>query len=523
MALVCVAMGFKASAVEYPHTVQLTPLICGVDVTPTANPRYQGAAQFNSITVKVVNSKNEIVAEATVPQDETTLIKGLRPDTKYGVDFVWGEGESAITSHGYFTTNKGVLEYGNFNQDFYFEFTVTAMPMTDKSIPNPKQYGVLDGKRYEPDGHKFTFENLHPGTRYYPVIHTDYNGYDCVYGPHITTRSIRYDFKKKDVGPTSVLIERIPTKYARVVDTWWEAGSEKFTGETFMATGLVPESKYTIYLYAQLDDGYKFVANTIEGTLPSLELELLEPQVPASLTALIAAKTNISEVETSVGFQWKKYDAPATLSPKSANAPIVDGIMEGRISNLSPADYYSVRAFYKDVNGEYYCTEWKSFDPYDFSFFEPTVRTYAVQEVTENSATVRGYALAGTDNIKSQGFQYWKVQGVKRMFGASPSDNQIVTVPAQGQVMSVTFENLEAGTEYVYRAYVETETGYTYGEEQGFTTQGSAGISAVESEVEAAVVVGYCNLMGLRSDEPFEGVNIVLYSDGSSRKMMMRK
>lgn len=36
----------------------------------------------------------------------------------------------------------------------------------------------------------------------------------------------------------------------------------------------------------------------------------------------------------------------------------------------------------------------------------------------------------------------------------------------------------------------------------------------------AAEIVGYYNLQGVRSDEPWDGLNIVVYSDGTRRKMV---
>ena len=96
----------------------------------------------------------------------------------------------------------------------------------------------------------------------------------------------------------------------------------------------------------------------------------------------------MSDDEISAGFQWKKNDAPSTLEPNEAYAAIYDGRLEGYIKNLQSTSYYDVRAFYKAADGTYYYSDWKTFDPSDFSYFEPTVHTYPTSEVTANSATV---------------------------------------------------------------------------------------------------------------------------------------
>lgn len=257
--------------------------------------------------------------------------------------------------------------------------------------------------------------------------------------------------------------------------------------------------------------------------MPQLELDLQNPQVPATLAALVAAKTNISDFEPNVGFQWKKYDAPATLTPHEANAAIYEGVLEGRIKNLSPCEYYSVRAFYKDDSGKYYYSEWKSFDPYDFSFFEPTVHTYPIEDIGETYAKVRGYALAGSDDIINQGFQYWIIRQSDSAQKIAPSANEITTVAAEGQIMTATLEDLLSGTEYVVRSFVETSSGFKYGDEVEFKTNGTTGIEDVYYKESLVKIIGYYDLAGNRYDNPRHGFNIVVYSNGTTKKIIINR
>lgn len=81
----------------------------------------------------------------------------------------------------------------------------------------------------------------------------------------------------------------------------------------------------------------------LEKKTPSLEFINLQPRVVNSTCAIAAATTNISEEETNVGFQWKKYDAPESLNPNEGYTAIYDGTLEGYIKNLQPT-YYNVRA-----------------------------------------------------------------------------------------------------------------------------------------------------------------------------------
>ena len=244
----------------------------------------------------------------------------------------------------------------------------------------------------------------------------------------------------------------------------------------------------------------------------------------SSSCAIVAAKTNVADIETGVGFQWKKYDAPESLEPKEGYAAIYNGQMEGYIKNLQPT-YYNVRAFYKSASDKYYYGDWVTFDQTDFSYFEPTVHTYADITTTENTAMVRGYVMAGTDNITEQGFEYWETANpanAKKVAAALAPENNIMTVLSSGQVMQTVIENLKPSTTYGFRAFARTDNGTTYGEEQTFTTAQTSGIVSVTEESQPTVIIGYYDTTGRRLPGKQKGINIIRYSDGSSRKMYVK-
>ena len=139
---------------------------------------------------------------------------------------------------------------------------------------------------------------------------------------------------------------------------------------------------------------------------------------------------------------------------------------------------------------------------------------------------MKGYALAGTDDITEQGFQYGEVgadESKAMRVRAAMSEDGIITVLATGQVMTATLKNLKPSTTYVCRAFVVTAGGTTYGEEQTFTTKGSeTGIDNAVAEQKEAEITGYYNLSGHRIDTPCKGVNIIRYSDGSARKVVIK-
>ena len=198
--------------------------------------------------------------------------------------------------------------------------------------------------------------------------------------------------------------------------------------------------------------------------------------------------------------------------------------MEGRINKLQSTSYYKVRAFYKSNSGEYYYGDWVTFDPSDFSYFEPTVHTYNIDYVTYNSAEVRGYVMAGSDEIIRQGFEYSATTSQaapKRKYVAATQNPTIIL--ATGQVMTATLTDLEPSTTYTIRAFAETVSGIVYGDEQVFTTDAFSGISDAIADKDGRTPTAYYDLSGRRYDKPQHGVNIVVYDDGTVEKMLIKQ
>lgn len=348
-----------------------------------------------------------------------------------------------------------------------------------------------------------------------------YNGKKIYSGNNQSTKTISIRTSATDVGPTSA---RLKSSYdagdANVVKSGWENIADV---PNIIVTGLKPGRYHKYIYYVETDKGAICKSSPLEFPTPSLELEVLTPKCVSSTNAIVAAKTNITNDEPNVGFQWKKYDAPATLVPSEGYAVACDGIIEGYLRNLQPTSFYNLRAFYKDANGEYYFSEWITFDPSDFSFFEPTVRTYPIEDIGEDHATLRGYVLAGTDNIISQGFQYWMVGSASKIRRNEDADTpEIHTVTATGQIMTASISDLQPGTTYAFRAFVETEAGFKYGEEQTFETAGESVIGSVMNDGILVEIIGYVDMSGRRYDKPRKGLNIVLYSDGTTRKIVVR-
>lgn len=311
---------------------------------------------------------------------------------------------------------------------------------------------------------------------------------------YIMTEGMGLSAEFGKITPTSYTMtgSRNKTSHdAEVVDEGWTLDRETITrhGSTLHVTGCEPESYVNAGYAVMVKNGSEtklyYDSPSKSMQLPALTLETVtEAKATSNTVALICATTNIDDEEANTGFEWRRYDAPDLVPSSKANCPVVDGVMTGALRNLSASTYYKFRPFYKAESGKTWYGEWSAFGTADaYVYFDPTVRTYAAVCHDENSATVSGFIIAGSDDIKEQGFEYWKrddAYATTKHATATTDDNTHQTVVATGQRMSAVLQNLEPNTTYIVRAYVTTEHGTTYGEEQIFSTPYSTAIGEVE-------------------------------------------
>ena len=232
-------------------------------------------------------------------------------------------------------------------------------------------------------------------------------------------------------------------------------------------------------------------------TTPKMSLTTLQPKVVNKGEVIVAASTNLMDGSENVGFEWRKYDAPAEIASKTGVAEVYDGKLEGIIKNLDASSYYKFRAYYKPTDGSTKYGDWIAFDPSDYSYFEPTVYTYDYVEVVNGKATFVGYVMQGSDDIISQGFEYWKDSTAHSNGFYAPSSG-VNTVTATGQRMTAQVSGLTSDTTYGYRAFVKTNKGITYGEEYQFTTPVSDDIETIYVVHQQTAREGVYTLSGVK-------------------------
>ena len=504
--------------IESPYAFSVpTTYLCGVSFYIVTNDLISATL----LSVKIGND-NTPYKEIVPNENGLYTATGLDFNTSYNIEATYQTSNGETNS----ITQEIKTKVPTLRPEIYTTQTTARVwinASSDESYSPQIRY-EFNGKTYNCTDQNIKFSNLIPGKNYSITIYADY--YTTIRSSRgFTTESLKPTITLQASSPTSISVKGSYTvKDAHVTETGFEGYD---TDNTLTLTGLKPSTPYTINYYVKTEEGSNEIASQT-FTTSDLELTTLQPRCVSSSCAIVAATTNISEEEMNVGFQWKKYDAPSSLKPNEGYAAIYGGQLEGYIRNLQSTSYYNVRAFYKSAEGDYFYGDWVTFDPSDFSYFEPTVHTYAAAEVTHNSARMKGYILAGTEAIDEQSFEYWPTNSssasARRVKAATTASGNVQTVFATGQVMTAELRDLLPATTYCCRAFVKTSSGITYGEEQTFTTQGDpTGIGFVSPDAQITPTVeGYYDLNGRKFEAPQRGINIIRYSNGTTRKIVVR-
>ena len=361
------------------------------------------------------------------------------------------------------------------------------------------------------------------------VVKSANNSYSTNYNAQ--TSPISPTLACEDVTASSLSVKGSYTKGdAKVVSCTLIMNGKEMGPEEGTLYGLDPNKSYSCKysVVVEYGNGESYTYNGNESFYTSrLNFVTQQPRVISAGNVIVAADTNLNEEESNVGFEWRRTDWTDDFESKSGGAYQYGGRMEGYIRNLNTDKLWKYRAYYESDTGKRFYGEWKGIDPTDTSYFDPTVYTYARFSVKDNTAEVKGYAMRGTEDVKKQGFMYWKKSSSATRGNAKSVPANAMVVEAKGNVMIATLENLDYDTEYCYVAFATTANNETfYGEEQTFKTDAASqdvidGIENAHNTDDVTEIARY-DVNGRKLSAPQKGINIIRYSDGSAKKIIVK-
>lgn len=478
--------------------------------------------------------------EYTSNENGRYIIYTLEPNTGYEIKILTlnkGGDVISTTTHRVITEKYFTLTSREGQTYVTLDIKINIDPEIDKVRDKPVKcvlyfgnYNDICDLNYNSEPQTATISNLWPEQSisiYYKELNKDgYPIFSCRVGNYETYGVfIRTSIDNTTITPTTYTIKGSVDQHyiemrdndANIIDEGWTFDNATISehGNTLLVSGQTPGTSLAdgdVPSYAVIVKNgeetrlYRKAPSFLGESFPSLELKTIaEAKATSNTVALICATTNMSDDETNAGFEWRRYDAPELVPSSKANCPIIDGVMTGALRNLSANTYYKFRPFYKSNSGKTWYGEWSAFGTADaYVYFDPTVRTFEVNCDNETKATVRALVITGSDEIKEQGFEYWKHSSTEststRYVAATKEDNH-QTIISTGQRMTATLENLEPNTTYSVRAYVTTEHGTTYGEEQIFSTPAPTAIGNVKLDNtqsgEMTVTINKANAQGV--------------------------
>lgn len=449
-------------------------------------------SDITSITITLTKGSDEVSEQGIVFDSnfypllvgESKTFTGLAPNRTYDFyKYVRLNGEA-------YSFQVMSVKTLNINIDDVVKTYVSAnqASFTVRLIERPAdgwECGVgFNGERYplRPNESK-TITGLIPYTSYYYTLWVKINDTYCDFNKQIHTDKVTPTFMASAVSPISV---NLTGK--------WGYGDAVVTGCQAIVDGRVTEMMHSI-LYARAEvpinynndlkhtiafkvigEGWEFTSESQVVSTPYLKWHDGQAVATSTHSARLMYEVNLPTGTPGTGIEWRRIDAPNLVPSTKVPCEVVDGKLVGTLKNLKDDVYYKFRPYYTALDGKSYYGTWVGLFTGDADvFFEPEVLTYAPTS-SEQSVTLSGYALEGSDEITSQGFEYRPSTPVVR------ATSGWSVVKADGILMKATLTDLIPNATYVCRSFVTTSTGTYYGEEQQFTAPALTGIETIEED-----------------------------------------
>ncbi len=456
-------------------------------------------------------------SEVSMGADGLYVVTDLMPSTSYTCVLYYVSGGVEYT---YETT----VETAEFWDDMVKQSSTDSsisikITLKDDAYSDmPDEYGVVEGSTYyvaDSDG-VVVASDLQPGREYTFEAYAKYGD--------LEVRGISLSFYIAGAAPTVQTYEATDiTTNSATLHGYVEAGGEEIQEKGFeywgtdgieyqavvagddmsaTITGLTPNKKYQFRAYATTASYTtygSYVSFTTAPTPPTVQT--YEATEITENSALLAGYVEVgSESLSGCGFEYWGPDGSVKTVTASGND------ISATIEGLWSGSEYSYRAYATTTKLGTTYGETLTFTTLGSA--SPTVLTYEATDITGNSATLKGAIRAGDEEILEHGFEYWTGNG------------DVQTITSTKDYMSETITGLKLSTTYSYHAYARTASRTTYGEELSFTTLDYAdGVSDVNADLEEEALY---TLDGKKVSQPVRGMNLIRYSDGSVKKVLVK-
>ena len=260
--------------------------------------------------------------------------------------------------------------------------------------------------------------------------------------------------------------------------------STSLGAHTKILTGLSPNTSYTYRAYGIYNGVKKYGTEVTFTTLPVPVAATVTTNAASDIAQTLATLNGEVNPGTDViaekGFEWKLTTGGTYADEVSSST---GNTFTASLTGLTANTSYTFRAYVKVGTTKIYGSE-LTFTT-STAPVVATVTTNAATYIIQNSATLNGEVIPGTDAIDERGFEW------KETIGGTYND--LVSMDLTN-TFSVQLPGLTAGTSYTFKAYVFAGGVRIYGSEQTFTTLPDDIITSITTDDATDITAVSANL-----------------------------
>ena len=339
-----------------------------------------------------------------------------------------------------------------------------------------------------------TFKDLTPNSKYDITIYGTINGKEYSWSDFsFTTNPVTINIRNKTITQTSSnLVLSYNCGDANFVSSGIvygvssAFGNEKEGEGNVLIKELLPNTTYYYKGYVETKESGRIYSPLSSFTTKNIECQTNAATCisnrSATLNGSISCDTNSS---AEFGFQWKQMEhwntEPAfTKGHKNDDGSISVSLVNGM---LEPNTDYQYRAAVHYNGKYYYSNEWKTFrTESEYIYYPTSVYTMFRTDRENNRLVLCGYYVAGSEEISTQGYEYWNNSTSKSTTTMYSKSNVIKIVTDQTMQYELNPETMQDGV-YSVRAFVQTISGkIEYGNTLTFEIQ-QKGVVGIENQI----------------------------------------
>lgn len=338
------------------------------------------------------------------------------------------------------------------------------------------------------------FKDLIPNSKYDITIYGTINGKEYSWSNFsFTTNPVTIDISNKTITQTSSTFvlsyncgDANFVSSGIVYSVSSALGNEKEGEGNILIKELLPNTTYYYKGYVETKESGRIYSPLSSFTTKNIECQTNAATCisnrSATLNGSISCDTNSS---AEFGFQWKQMEhwntEPAfTKGHKNDDGSISVSLVNGM---LEPNTDYQYRAAVHYNGKYYYSNEWKTFrTESEYIYYPTSVYTMFRTDRENNRLVLCGYYVAGSEEISTQGYEYWNNSTSKNTTTMYSKSNVVKIVTDQTMQYELNPETMQDGV-YSVRAFVQTISGkIEYGNTLTFEIQ-QKGVVGIENQI----------------------------------------